>query len=112
MKFSDQAVEMLAALGSGDPERIERAKEGSRAAFWAALGTDPVEVCPECQEERCPIWLPLREAIAGVDDDESLRAALENTRLHSVAEIPCVTCGGATCNIFFCYAENGGEKRG
>jgi hypothetical protein len=106
---------MLAALASGDPERIEFAKILQRELFWDRYGCylhEMIEVCPRCQEEDCPIWLPLREAIAGDDDDELLRAVLENARLHLVAEIPCVTCGGATCDIFFCYAGDGSEKRG
>jgi len=115
VQFSEGAAEMLAALASGDPERIEFAKIAQHELFRERHGCylyEMTEVCPECQREDCPIWAPLRAAIAGPDDEESLRAALENTRLHTVAEVPCVTCGGSTCNIFFCYAGNGSEKRG
>lgn len=118
MKFEEGPIEMLAALASGDPERIAFAKVAQAELFKERHGFylhEMVEVCPECQEEQCPIWAPLRAKIADHwDDREGSDAAREQLRReHAVLEHPCVTCGldGAVnlCNIFYCYTEGGRE---
>ena len=61
-----------------------------------------VEVCPECSDEHCPLWLPLREEIAHSDIHRGDLARLELRQAHDISEV-CTVCGGDGCGMFFCY---------
>lgn len=99
-------AEVLRALTSGDPAAVTEALDFQRESFRAKLGCYPegmVEVCPECSDARCPLWLPLRAEIAGDDVDLATMARLNLRDDHRVAEPSCTVCGGAACDMFFCY---------
>lgn len=86
MKYEEGPAEMLAAIASGDPERIEFAKLAQHELFKERHGCylwEMAEVCPECQREECPMWAPLRARIAGPDDEDSMAARLLLRERHA-----------------------------
>lgn len=98
--------EVLRALASGDAVRVAEAVGFQRESFRAGVGCWPeelVEVCPECSDEFCPLWLPLRADIAHPDDGHAAAARLALSRRHDVSDAPCTVCGGDGCDMFFCY---------
>jgi hypothetical protein len=108
MRIGDGPMGVLAALATGDPARIAQAQAAQREWFKQVHGChleDAVEVCPECTDEHCPIWLPMR---ADLRAERSAEGAPMTVRLrlreeHDVREVPCCACGGGDCDIFMCY---------
>lgn len=115
LRIGDGPWSVLAALASGDPVKLEAAKAAQREHFKAQLGCypeDTVQVCPECGVEDCVIWRNMRPLLDDADDRVSMEARNRLGIEHTVSEIPCRTCGGELCTIFFCYADDdrGGAK--
>jgi hypothetical protein len=108
VRLDKGASEVLRALASGDPARVAEAVGFQRESFRAGAGCYPeemTEVCPECSDEFCPLWLPLRADIADPHDAERATAArLALERAHDVSDVPCTVCGGGGCDFIFCYA--------
>ena len=113
--IGDGPWNVLQALASGDEAALADALQRQREAFKGQFGCYPEEmqpVCPECPETetdpaQCPIWLGMKPLLDDPDEVLSM-AARDRLRVeHAVAEIPCRTCGGKLCTIFFCYAPDG-----
>ena len=107
VRLDKGASEVLRALASGDPAAVAEAVGFQRGTFHAAVGCFPeemTEVCPECSDERCPLWLPTRAQIAHADDRVAMPARVALGRAHDTSDAPCTVCGGSACDMFFCYA--------
>ena len=90
-----------------DPAVVADAIAFNRECFRAQVGCYPeemVEVCPECSDGQCPLWLPLRAQIAHADNRVAMPARSALERAHDVSEFRCTVCGGDGCDMFFCYA--------
>lgn len=121
-RIADGPWGVLAALASGSDADIQAAVAAQREAFREQFGCYPeqmTQVCPECPEDldadqaaRCPIWRGMLPLLEDRDEAVSTAARLRLRDEHSVAEVPCRTCGGGSCTIFFCYADDsrGGAK--
>lgn len=106
LRLDKGAGEVLRALASGDRAAVAEAVGFQRETFRVATGCYPeemVEVCPECSDESCPLWLPLRADIAHPNNDHAIAARLVLERNHDVSDAPCTVCGGRSCDMFFCY---------
>lgn len=110
LRIGDGPWAVLAALAAGDPVKLAEARAAQREHFRAVFGCypeDAVEVCPECGEGKCPIWRGMLPLLKDPDDGVAMAARERLGHEHEVAEIPCNTCGGELCTIFFCYAAEG-----
>lgn len=110
LRIGDGPWAALAALASGDPVKLAEAKTAQREYFRSQFGCypeDAVEICPECESEACPIWRGMLPLLKDRDEAVSTEARHRLRDEHTVAEIPCRTCGGELCTIFFCYADEG-----
>jgi hypothetical protein len=106
----DAQAEMLRSLAAVVDSRLladilALQSEGIRypTRRWVVRDGKPVEVCPECSDAQCPLWLPLRAEIAGDDVDLATMARLNLRDDHRVTEPSCTVCGGDGCDLFFCY---------
>lgn len=121
-RIGDGPWNVLQALASGDKVALAGALQRQREAYREQFGCYPEEmlrVCPECPETlpdaeaaACPIWLGMKPLLDDPDEVVSMAARERLGHEHTVAEIPCRTCGGSLCTIFFCYADDdrGGAK--
>lgn len=108
LRIGDGPMSVLATLATGDPTKIAQAQAAQREWFGREFGCypeDAVEVCPECSDEHCPIWLPMCGDLLAEwrSDGDAIPVRLRLREEHSVREVPCRACGGDGCDIFMCY---------
>lgn len=106
VRLDKGASEVLRALASGNPAAVAEAVGFQRETFRAATGCFPeqvTEVCPECSDAQCPLWLPLRAQMAHADNRVAMPARSALERAHNISDAPCTVCGGVACDMFFCY---------
>ena len=80
LRIEDGPWAVLAALASGDPVALERAKAEQREQFKAQFGCYPeaaVAICPECEDDKCPVWLSLLPRLKSDDDEVAWAARYE-----------------------------------